>query len=120
MTIFRRLASVRVAQEQARLARQGLNTPTAALLTRGREHPLATVSVAAGAGFVLGSFNVHPLRVPGLGALLGGGLAEAGAVGTRLIAEFGAMNPGAAGQQNRHTGQPPDRAPRSASQEATE
>lgn len=120
MTIFRRLASVRVAQAQARLARHSLQTPTAALLTRSREHPLTTVSIAAGAGFTLGSLNVHPLRVPGLGALLGGGLAEAVAFGTRLIAELGAMGLGAAAQQTRHTGQPSDRTPPSAPTGATE
>jgi len=56
---------------------------------RGHRYPLTTVGTAAGAGFVLGSLNVHPLRVPGLSSLLGGGLAEAVAYGTRLIAELG-------------------------------
>ena len=54
---------------------------------------MATVGTAAGAGFVLGSLDVHPLRVPGLGPLLGGGLAEAVAYGTRLVAELGALAP---------------------------
>jgi hypothetical protein len=39
---------------------------------------------------------VHPLRVPGLGPLLGGGLAEVVAHGARLIAELSAMVPAAA------------------------
>jgi hypothetical protein len=59
------------------------------LLARGHAHPLTTVGGAAGAGFVLGRLNVHPLRIPGLGSLLGGGLAEAVAYGTRLVAELG-------------------------------
>jgi hypothetical protein len=70
-------------------ARHELSTPTAALLARGHAHPLTTVGAAAGAGFVLGRLNVHPLRIPGLGSLLGGGLAEAIAYGTRLVAELG-------------------------------
>ncbi len=120
MTIFRRVARVRAAQARARLAQQGLKAPAATLLTRSREHPLTTVSMAAGAGFTLGSLNVHPLRVPGLGALLGGGVAEAVAFGTRLIAELGVMGLGAATQQTHPTGQPSDRAPRSAPQAVTE
>lgn len=120
MTIFRRVARVRVAQAQARLALQDLKTPAATLLTRSREHPLTTVSMAAGAGFTLGSLNVHPLRVPGLGALLGGGVAEAVAFGTRLIADLGLMGLGAAAQQTRDAGQPPEQAPASAPQGVNE
>ncbi|TAL82670.1 MAG: hypothetical protein EPN74_16425 [Rhodanobacter sp.] len=116
MKIFRRLASVRAAQARARLARHALNPPAAALLTRSREHPLATVGTAAGAGFALGSLNVHPLRVPGLGALFGGGLAEALAFGMRLIAELGAVGLGAASQPAHSTGHPPDSAPPGATQ----
>jgi hypothetical protein len=89
MKIFDRAAKVREAQARMTVARRELSTPAAALLARSRRHPLTTVGVAAGAGLALGTLNVHPLRVPGLGPLLGGGLAEAVAFGTRLIAELG-------------------------------
>ncbi|OOG62428.1 hypothetical protein B0E46_12310 [Rhodanobacter sp. B04] len=89
MSVFDQVARVREAQLRMGAARQDLSTPAAALLMRGHRHPLTTVGVAAAAGFALGSLDVHPLRVPGLGSLLGGGLAEAVAYGTRLIAELG-------------------------------
>lgn len=89
MSMFEQTAKVRAAQLRLSAARRELSTPVASLLARGHAHPLATVGVAAGAGFVLGSFNVHPLRLPGLGSLLGGGLAEVVAHGTRLVAELG-------------------------------
>lgn len=92
MSVFDRLAEVKAARLRMRVARYELTTPAAALLARGRKHPLTTVGVAAGAGVVLGTLNVHPLRVPGLGSLLGGGLAEVVAQGTRLIAEFSGMS----------------------------
>jgi hypothetical protein len=41
---------------------------------------------------------VHPLRVPGMGPLLSGGLADAVAFGTRLIAELGAASLTGAGR----------------------
>ncbi|HEY8683683.1 MAG TPA: hypothetical protein VIM06_10980 [Rhodanobacter sp.] len=102
MSIFERVAKVRVAQARMAVARDALSTPAASLLVRSREHPLTTVGTAAGAGFVLGSFNVHPLHVPGLGPLLSGGLAEAVAFGTRLITELGTA--GLAGA-DRHAGE---------------
>jgi hypothetical protein len=89
MNIFQRVARVRAAHVRMRAARLAVSPPAAALLARGKRHPLGTVGAAAGAGFVLGRLNVHPLRIPGFGALLGGGLAEAVAYGTRLIAELG-------------------------------
>jgi hypothetical protein len=89
MSIFVRLANVRTAQTRLGLAQRQLGTPAAALLARGRRYPLTTVGAAAGAGFVIGSLDVHPLRVPGVAPLLGGGLAEAVAIGTRLITELG-------------------------------
>lgn len=95
MKVLDQLTKVRAAQLSMSAARQELSTPAAALLARGHHHPLATVGAAAGAGFVLGSLNVHPLRMPGLGPLLGGGLAEAVAFGTRLIAELGTAGLGA-------------------------
>lgn len=90
MKLFREMTRVRVAQAQVAAHRAELATPAAALLARGHRYPLATVGAAAGAGFVLGRLNVHPLRVPGLGALLSGGFAEVVAHGTRLLAELGA------------------------------
>lgn len=89
MSVFDQVARVRAAQLRTTAARRALQTPVTALLARGREYPLTTVGAAAGAGFVLGSLNVHPLRVPGMGPLLSGGLADAVAFGTRLIAELG-------------------------------
>lgn len=88
MSLFNRLAKVKAAQLRMRLARHELAAPAAMLLARGRENPLTTVGVAAGAGVVLGTLDVHPLRVPGLGSLLSGGFAEVVAQGTRLLADF--------------------------------
>lgn len=96
MSLFEQTAKVQAARLRMSAARHALTTPAAALLVRGRKHPLTTVGAAASAGFVLGSLGVHPLRVPGLGALLGGGLAEVVAHAVRLVAELGAMTPGAA------------------------
>jgi hypothetical protein len=98
MSVFDQFAKVQAAQLRMSAARQELSTPAAALLARGHAHPLTTVSAAAGAGFVLGSLNVHPLRVPGMGPLLSGGLADAVAFGTRLIAELGAASLTGAGR----------------------
>ncbi|HWX65892.1 MAG TPA: hypothetical protein VNZ27_05615 [Rhodanobacter sp.] len=98
MSVFEQFAKVRAAQLRMSAARQQLSTPAAALLARGHAHPLTTVGVAAGAGFVLGSLNVHPLRVPGMGPLLSGGLADAVAFGTRLIAELGTAGLAGAGR----------------------
>jgi hypothetical protein len=89
MSVFDQLAKVKAAQQRTMLARQTLRPPVSALLLRGQTYPLGTVGAAAGAGFVLGHLNVHPLRVPGLGPLLSGGLADAVALGARLIAELG-------------------------------
>jgi hypothetical protein len=96
VSVFDRVAKVQAARLRMRTARHALTTPAAALLVRSRAHPLTTVGAAAGAGFVLGSLGMHPLRVPGLGPLLGGGLAEMVAHGVRLIAELGATVPAAA------------------------
>ncbi len=91
MSVFEQLARVKAAQLRTASARQTLRPPVTALLRRGRTYPLLTVGTAAGAGFVLGSLNVHPLRVPGVGPLLSGGLADAVAFGARLIAELGVL-----------------------------
>ncbi|SFL09015.1 hypothetical protein [Rhodanobacter glycinis] len=90
MKLLGELTKVRTAQAQVAAHRAELATPAAALLARGHRYPLATVGAAAGAGFVLGQLNVHPLRVPGLGTLLGGGFADIVAHGARLLAELGA------------------------------
>ncbi|RDI99137.1 hypothetical protein DVT68_11720 [Dyella solisilvae] len=88
MSLIKQLHAVRTARHHAQTARQELATPAHALLARGRQYPLTTVGVAAGAGFVLGQFDVHPLRVPGLGALLGGTAAEVVGQAARLVAEY--------------------------------
>lgn len=89
MNVWDKLARVQAAQLRTTAARQTLRPPVNALLARGRTYPLTTMGAAAGAGFVLGSLKVHPLRVPGVGPLLSGGLADAVAFGARLIAELG-------------------------------
>jgi hypothetical protein len=108
MNVFDQLARVRVAQLRMSAARQDLSTPAAALLTRGHRYPLTTVGVAAGAGFALGSLDVHPLRVPGLGALLDGGLAEVVTHGARLLAELGMGHFAAGGDRAGHDDQDGD------------
>lgn len=104
MSVFDQFAKVRSAQLRMSAARQELSTPTAALLARGHAHPLTTMGVAAGAGFVLGSLNVHPLRVPGVGPLLSGGLADAVAFGTRLIADLGTAGLAGTGRDRGESG----------------
>jgi hypothetical protein len=89
MSLFKKIENVKKARERVAAHRDELATPAAALLQRGYRHPLTTVGTAAGAGFVLGSLGVGPLRVPGLVSMLSGGLAEIVAHGTRLIAELG-------------------------------
>lgn len=91
MSLFKQLAKVRAAQSEMKLARSELSPPAARLLARGQRYPLTTVGAAAGAGFVLGRLNVHPLRIPGLGSLLSGGLAETVAYGVRLVSELGSF-----------------------------
>lgn len=88
MSIFKKVAKVRAAQARMVLARTAVTEPASALLARSERYPLITVGTAAGAGFVLGRLNVHPLRIPGLGSLLSGTAAEIVAQATRMIAEF--------------------------------
>ncbi|GAB3790718.1 hypothetical protein [Dyella agri] len=88
--LLKQLGKVRAAQAQVAAHRAELAVPAAALLARGQRHPLIALGAAGGAGFVLGSLDVHPLRVPGVGPLLRGGLAEAVTQGVRLIVELGA------------------------------
>ena len=89
MKLFAEVAEVKLAQAHVRAARAELGQPVTALFERSDRHPLGTVSVAAGVGFALGSLNLHPLRVPGVGPLLGGGLADAAAFATRWLVEQG-------------------------------
>lgn len=89
MSLFKQLEHVRHARERVARHRGEMAAPAAALLERGYRHPLTTVGAAAGAGLVLGSLGVSPLRVPGLVSTVGAGLAEIVAHGTRLIAEMG-------------------------------
>nr|WP_225578471.1 hypothetical protein [Rhodanobacter sp. 7MK24] len=88
--MFRQLDKVRAAQARVAAHRTELAAPAAALLARGQEHPLLMLGAAGGAGFVLGTLDASPLRIPGLDSLLRGGLAEAVAQGVRLVAELGA------------------------------
>ena len=88
MSLIKQMHAVREAKDRAREARAAVAVPAEALLQRGQRHPLTTVGMAAGAGFVLGQLNVHPLRVPGLGALLSGTAAEVVGQAMRLVAEF--------------------------------
>jgi hypothetical protein len=90
MDLFASLGNVREAKARMVLARHELRSPSTALLERGRRYPLMALGSVAGAGFVMGQLNVHPLRLPGLGALISGGMSEAIAMGTHLIAELGA------------------------------
>lgn len=90
MNLFGQLDKVRAAQAWVAAHRAELAVPAAALLARGERHPLLMLGAAGGTGFVLGSLDVHPLRVPGLGPLLRGGFAETVAQGVRLLAELGA------------------------------
>ena len=89
MKLIRQIGKVRAAQARVAAHRAELAVPAEALLVRGQQHPLLVLGVAGGAGFVLGGLDVHPLRMPGLGPLLRGGLAEAVAQGVRLLAEVG-------------------------------
>lgn len=83
-------ARVAAAERRMQLARTGVALPAAALLCRGERYPFTTLGLAATVGAVLGRFNIHPLRIPGVSLLLGGGLAEVTALGARMIAGLGA------------------------------
>jgi hypothetical protein len=92
MGLFKQLERVDRARKRVAQHRGEMAAPAAALLERGYRHPLTTVGAAAGAGFVLGSLGVGPLRVPGLITTISAGLAEVVAYGTRLIAEMGMLD----------------------------
>lgn len=97
MSLFKQLEIVRVARQRVARHRDEVAVPAAMLLERGYQHPLTTVGAAAGAGFVLGTLGVGPLRVPGLVSTVSAGLAQIMAYGTRLIAEMGIMEDGDTG-----------------------
>ncbi len=89
MKITRQLAQVRLAQAEVRAARAGVGVPAAALIERVRTYPLTSVGVAAGAGVAMAQMDFHPLRVPGVSGLLGGGVLELVGHGVRLFADSG-------------------------------
>ncbi|MEO7066051.1 MAG: hypothetical protein ABI114_04030 [Rhodanobacter sp.] len=89
MKLFAEVTEVKLAQARVRVAREQLGRPVTAIFERSDRHPLSTVGIAAGVGFALGSLNLHPLRTPGVGPLLGGGLADAAAFATRWLVEQG-------------------------------
>lgn len=76
MGVFKQLARVRLAEQQWIQARQQVVPPAADLLARGYRHPLSAMGAVAGIGVLLGRLGLPPLRVPALGGLLSGGLAE--------------------------------------------
>jgi len=88
VSLIKQMQAVHEAKERAQEARVALKAPAQSLLLRGQRYPLTTVGMAAGAGFVLGKLNVHPLRVPGLGTLLSGTAAEVVGQAMRMVAEF--------------------------------
>jgi len=76
MGVFKRLAEVRVARARLTEAREQAAVPAGALLARAQAHPLTSMGIAAGAGLAMGSLDIQPLRIPGLGSLISGGLAD--------------------------------------------
>jgi hypothetical protein len=96
MGIFKQLAEVRAARTAMTLAREQAAIPAAALLARAQAHPLTSVGIAAGAGVAMGSLDVHPLRIPGLGTLISGGLTDVLMQVTGLAAGLGAERSDAA------------------------
>ena len=91
MKVFKQWAKVRKAQSRMTMVRRQVSEPASALLARAHEHPLTALGVAAGSGFVLGSLNVQPLRVPGMTSLLSGGLGTVVAHGSQWLAELAAL-----------------------------
>lgn len=90
MKLFRRIAAVRAARAHAESARRRWHTAAGSLVSRACAHPVAMLGAAAGLGLVMGRWNLRPWRIPGVGALLGGGVAEGVALAARLIDGFGA------------------------------
>jgi len=90
MSMFGQHARVRAAQQRMTEARLAVAVPASALLARGEKHLVLVLGAAAGAGFVMGRMNVRPLRIPGLGSLLGGVMAEVTALGASFLAQSAA------------------------------
>lgn len=89
MTLLSKLAKVRAAKVEVRLARAEVRAPVDALLFRVQVYPLTSVGAAAAAGALLAQMNFHPLRVPGVGGLLSSGMLELVSHGVRLFADSG-------------------------------
>jgi len=104
--VFRRMAAVRAARTDAESARRRWHTAADSLVSRARAHPVAMLGIAAGLGLVMGHGNMRPWRMPGVGALLGGGVAEGVAIAARLIDGFGTATRAAADDvaEGRHDG----------------
>jgi hypothetical protein len=90
MSMFGQHARVRTAQRRMSQARRAVAVPASALLARGERHPWVILGVAAGAGFVMGRMNVQPLRLPGMGSLLGAVMTEVTAIGAAFLARSSA------------------------------
>lgn len=86
MSIFAQHARVRAAQRRMGEARRAVALPASALLARGERHPFAILGAAAAGGFLLGRSNTHPLRLPGMGHLLGALASEATTIGASFLA----------------------------------
>ncbi len=85
MSLFGQRARVNEASLRVSAARIEMLAPTDALLARAERRPLTSVGIFAGAGFVLGQLNVHPLRIPGVGAMVGGSLVEMVSRGVHML-----------------------------------
>lgn len=90
MSMFGEHARVLAAQTGVREARKAVARPASALLARGERHPWVILGVAAGAGFVLGHMKVQPLRMPGIGSLVGALVSEAATLGASFLAAHSA------------------------------
>lgn len=106
MSLFAQLAKVRAARSAFASARMEVSVPAAALFERGSKNPLTLVGAAAGAGVLLGTLDVHPLRIPGVSTLLSGELAQILSHGTRLISELQAFGLGPAKADSKRQDEP--------------
>jgi hypothetical protein len=86
MSMFGQHAKVRAAQQRMDEARRAVALPASALLARGERHPFVILGAAAAGGFLLGRSHAHPLRLPGMGHLLGALASEATAIGASFLA----------------------------------
>lgn len=90
MSMFGEHARVRAAQQRMHDARTVVALPASALLARGERHPWVILGVAAGAGFVMGRMKMQPLRLPGMGSLVGALVSEATTIGASFLAAHSA------------------------------